>query len=77
MEEETSGENATKTLKFEKLSLNKLMQQQKDYLNKTKNSLKEKQELLVRLTTDEKPEKPVSFRQSNRLSRIMFGSTVR
>ena len=54
------------------------MQQQKDYLNKTKNSLKEKQELLVRLTTDEKAEKPVSFRQNlNRLSRIMFGSTVR
>jgi hypothetical protein len=40
------------------------MQQQKDYLNKTKNSLKEKQELLVRLTTDEKAEKAVSFRQS-------------
>ena len=64
-------------MKFEKLSLNKLMQQQKEYLNKTKNSLKEKQELLVRLTTDEKAEKPVSFRQSNHLSRIMFGSTVR
>ena len=64
-------------MKFEKLSLNKLMQQQKDYLNKTKNSLKEKQELLVRLTTDEKAEKPVSFRQSNRLSRIMSGLTVK
>ena len=65
-------------MKFEKLSLNKLMQQQKDYLNKTKNSLKEKQELLVRLTTDDKAEKPVSFRQSKpSLSKIMFGSTVR